>query len=98
MSMKNVKKRSLSLADVDVGSTTATADRKSAEHEAQRAVKIDGRNRRKLGDRLQVIYRMTPEKKRQLDALAEARGKSYSETMSDALDALEDKLRGPRST
>jgi hypothetical protein len=49
-----------------------------------------------LGKRFPVIFRMTPEKKRQLDRLADARRVSYAQTMSDALDALEEKLKGER--
>jgi hypothetical protein len=83
----------LSPADLSAGGSTAV-DRKTAEQAAQNAIKIDGRKKRNLGERMQVIFRMTPEKKRQLDRLAEVRGRSYSETMSDALDALDEKYRG----
>jgi hypothetical protein len=86
----------LSLADLAAAGSTAV-DRKTAERAAQNAIKIDGRKKRNLGERMQVIFRMTPEKKRQLDRLAEVRGRSYSETMSDALDALDEKYRENQS-
>src|SRR5262245_2322067 len=74
--------------------TAAVSGRRNAEIEARKGVRIDGRRRRDQGDRVQVIFRMTLEKKRQLDRLAEGMDKSYSAIMSEALDVLDGKLRG----
>ena len=59
----------------------------------------DGRHRRKMPDRVQVIFRLTAEKKQQLERLADGIGydgrkRSFSEVMDLALDTLEAKFRG----
>jgi hypothetical protein len=90
--------KKLDLAEVQP--STQRGSRDEAEARAQKAVEVDGRKRRKLGKTTQIIFRVRPEKKQQLVRLAEAlsAGKaipiSMTETMEQALDALEARLKG----
>ena len=74
--------------------------REDAESKAVRAADPDGRTRRRAGKTRQIIFRVTPEKRDQLERLADvlSAGRttpaSFTETIERALDALDEKLRG----
>ena len=74
--------------------------REDAEAKAFRASDANGHTRRRAGKTRQIIFRCTPEKREQLERLADvlSAGRttpaSFTETMERALDALDAKLRG----
>lgn len=74
--------------------------REDAESKAIKAAEGDGRTRRRAGKVRQIIFRVTPEKREQMERLADALSAgrttpaSFTETMERALDALDEKLRG----
>jgi uncharacterized protein (DUF2342 family) len=76
--------------------------REVAEEKAIAAAKPDGHMRRRAGKVRQIIFRVTPEKREQLERLADALSAgrttpaSFTETMERALDALEEKMRSER--
>jgi hypothetical protein len=88
----------------DVQTQSQRGSRAAAEAAAQDAASgsKEGHYRRRLGKTLQIIFRVTPEKKEQLTRLADAlsAGKTvkvtYTETLERALDALEASLRGKK--
>ena len=89
---------------LDMATIQPSSQRGSRDEAEARALdgveKTDARHRRKLGKTTQIIFRVRPEKKRQLVRLAEvlSAGKavpvSLTETMEQAIDALEARLRG----
>jgi hypothetical protein len=74
--------------------------RAQAESEAVKGSDPDGRTRRRAGKVRQIIFRVTPEKREQLERLADALSAgrstpaSFTETMERALDALDEKMKG----
>jgi hypothetical protein len=82
----------------------STRDRAQTEAEIQAGVEQDGRRRLRSGKEKAILYRCTPERREQIQRLADVlsagktygRPASFTDTMDAALDALEEKLRGKK--
>jgi hypothetical protein len=57
--------------------------------EAETVAKVDGRTRRRKGRTEQMLFRVTPERRGQIERLAEAYGLTYVDLVEKAVDVLE---------
>lgn len=64
--------------------------------EAETRAKVDGRKLRRKGRTEPIFMRTFPWRRQQLERLAQVLNKDFGETMEEALDALEAKVKGQR--